>query len=196
MMPMHKAITSGMSRLSAARDAVTVPAKSAIGTAYSNTIRFSVEASFDPKSCRRAATKPSKKVNTIGSSALKIVSSMLPACPCISSYIKALREVAPSKGTERPRQIAPVRSRAPNGTASRLGTNSANTPPSRSARMFTSKDARRVSHRGVHPRVMQGEEYIEPCIPKGDRAAHAQPRIREQRCYSAHLVFLLEELKP
>src|SRR5580698_9504242 len=187
MMPTHKAIASGMSRLSAARDAVTVPAKSAIGTAYSNTIRFSVEASFDPKSCRRAATKPSKKVNTIGSSALKIVSSMLPACPCISSYIKALREVAPSKRTERPRQIAPVRSRAPNGTASRLGTNSANTPPSRSARMFTSKDA---------PRVMQGEEYIEPCIPKGDRAAHAQPRIREQRCYSAHLVFLLEELKP
>ena len=83
-MPTHKAITSGMSRLSAARDVVTVPAKSAIGTAYSNTIRFSVEASFDAKSCRRAATKPSKKVNTIGRSALKIVSSMLPARSCLS----------------------------------------------------------------------------------------------------------------
>jgi hypothetical protein len=47
--------------------------------------------------------------------------------------------------------------------------------------MFASKDARRVSHRGVHPRVMLGEQYIEPCIPKGDRAAHTQPRIREQR---------------
>src|SRR5580658_9845986 len=86
MMPTHKAITSGMSRLSAARDVVTVPAKSAIGTAYSNTIRFSVEASFDPKSCRLVATKPSKKVNTIGRSALKIVSSMLPACPCLHNF--------------------------------------------------------------------------------------------------------------
>jgi|SRR5580700_11696412 hypothetical protein len=34
-------------------------------------------------------------------------------------------------------------------------------------------DAPRVSHRAAHRRVMQGEEYIEPCIPKGDRAADA-----------------------
>src|SRR5580704_1204550 len=74
-MPAHKAITSGMSLLSAARDVVTVPAKSARGTAYCSTIRFRVGASFEPKSCRRAATKPSRNVTTIGRSALKIMSS-------------------------------------------------------------------------------------------------------------------------
>src|SRR5580693_1372188 len=101
MMPTHKAITSGMSRLSAARDVVTVPAKSAIGTAYSNTIRFSVDASFEPKSCRRAATKPSKKVNTIGRSALKIVSSILPARPCRREKFHPLNSFAePPQGRE------------------------------------------------------------------------------------------------
>src|SRR5580704_17708245 len=75
MMPAHKAITSGMSLLSAARDVVTVPAKSARGTAYCSTIRFRVGASLEPKSCRRAATKPSRNVTTIGRSALKIMSS-------------------------------------------------------------------------------------------------------------------------
>src|SRR6202050_2601793 len=75
MMPAHKAITSGTSLLSATRDVVTVPAKSAKGTAYCSTIRFRVGASFDPKSCRQAATKPSKKVTTIGRSALKMVSN-------------------------------------------------------------------------------------------------------------------------
>src|ERR1700733_2999907 len=75
MMPAHKAITSGMSLLSAARDVVTVPAKSARGTAYCSTIRFRVGASFEPKSCRCADTKPSRNVTTIGRSALKIMSS-------------------------------------------------------------------------------------------------------------------------
>src|SRR5271170_144681 len=88
MMPAHKAITSGMSLLSAARDVVTVPAKSARGTAYCSTIRFRVGASFEPKSCRRAATKPSRNVTTIGRSALKIMSSM--AVSLASSYPEML----------------------------------------------------------------------------------------------------------
>src|ERR1700689_1033410 len=116
MMPTHKALTSGMSRLSAARDVVTVPAKSAIGTAYSNTIRFSVDASFDPKSCRRAAPKPSKKVNAIGRSALKIVSSMLPACPCLSQLSFRLarlnRPARPPRTHEGNRNILQQRSRS------------------------------------------------------------------------------------
>src|ERR1700722_755754 len=73
MIATHRVTTSGMSRLSAARDVMTVPANSAKGTAYCNTIRFRVGASFDPKSCRHAATKPSRKVTTIGRSALKMV---------------------------------------------------------------------------------------------------------------------------
>src|ERR1700722_5740856 len=75
MIATHRVTTSGMSRLSAARDVMTVPANSAKGTAYCSTIRFRVGASFDPKSCRHAATKPSRKVTTIGRSAFKIVSS-------------------------------------------------------------------------------------------------------------------------
>src|ERR1700733_14258237 len=62
---------------------MTVPAKSADGTAYCSTIRFRVEASFDPNSCRKAATKPSKKVTTIGRSAPKTVFSIAfqsPSC--------------------------------------------------------------------------------------------------------------------
>src|ERR1700677_3281903 len=85
MIATHRVTTSGMSRLSAARDVMTVPANSAKGTAYCNTIRFRVEASFDPKSCRHAATKPSRKVTTIGRSALKIVSSMV-VCPVVLNF--------------------------------------------------------------------------------------------------------------
>src|SRR5271156_373994 len=74
-MPTPKAITNGVSLLSAGRDAVKGPAKKARGTAYCSTIRFRVGASFEPKSCRCAATKPSRNVTTIGRSALKTMSS-------------------------------------------------------------------------------------------------------------------------
>src|ERR1700733_1081418 len=73
MIATHRVITSGRSCVSALRDVMTVPAKRASGTAYWSTIRFRVEASFDPKSCRQAATKPSKKLTTIGRSAPTIV---------------------------------------------------------------------------------------------------------------------------
>src|ERR1700722_13674197 len=91
MMPAHKAITSGMSLLSAAREVVTVPEKSARGTAYCSTIRFRVGASLEPKSCRRAATKPSRNVTTIGRSALKIMSSTSGHSPAGGLHRRNLR---------------------------------------------------------------------------------------------------------
>src|SRR5580704_1447588 len=60
---------------SSPRGVLTVPTKSATGTAYSNTMRLRIDASFAPKSWCHAATKPSNKVTTTGARALRTVST-------------------------------------------------------------------------------------------------------------------------
>src|ERR1700722_4254198 len=72
------ATTNAISWTRSARGVLTVPTKSASGTAYNNTMRLRTDASFGPKSWRQAATKPSSRVKTIGASALRMVCTMAP----------------------------------------------------------------------------------------------------------------------
>ena len=70
------AISSGMSCLHAMRGVLTVPAKSSSGNTYCITDSGSRRPSAQIHQCCQAATKPSRKVTTIGRSAPKMMSSM------------------------------------------------------------------------------------------------------------------------